>query len=109
MGCQLKAYGADLELNWSCASYAVMGLANRWLDKNREMDEPGGWYQSEIHETSIANLNAEAPHEMAEFRAYCAMHLGEKDAAELDDRDLEAMREFIAKAHEAGKGVWCSY
>src|SRR6266704_2989640 len=105
MGCQIKAYGADVELNWTRASYAVMGLASRWLDRDRDMDEPGGWYQSEIHETSIANLNAEAPHDMAEFRAYCVEHLGEKSAAELDDRDLEVMREFIAAADKIGKGV----
>lgn len=109
MGCQLSAYGADVKLNWSRASYAVMGLSSRWLDRDRDMDEPGGWYQSEIHETSIAKLNAEAPRDLAEFRTYCVTHLGGKEAAELSDAELEAVREFIAKADKAGEGVWCSY
>lgn len=109
MGCQLRVYGTDVELNWSRASYAVMGLSSRWLDRDRDMDEPGGWYQSEIHQTSIAKLNAEAPHDLSEFRAYCVTHLGEKQASELDDDDLAAMREFIAEADKGRKGVWCSH
>ena len=108
MGCQISACGTDIQLNWSRASYGVMGLASRWFDRARDCDSDG-WYQYQIHETSIANLNAEAPHDLESFREYCAVHLGEKTAAELDDSELARMREFIAAADRAGDGVSCSH
>lgn len=114
MGCQLSAYGRDsgdesAELNWSSASYAVMGLTARWFDRKRDVDEPGGWYQMQIDESAIAKVESEAPHDLEGFKAYCLEHLDRVQALELDDTDLLAMRAFISKAAAIGRGVSCSH
>lgn len=112
MGCDVGAYGAGadadkVEINWSSAAYAVMALTSRWLVASRDCDDCHD--QHRIDASAIAALHAEAPADTEAFRGYCVKHLGEKQAADLDDYDIAAMREFVMKTAAIGKGAWCSY
>jgi hypothetical protein len=112
MGCDVGAYGAgddadEVKLNWSSAAYAVMALTSRWLVASRDCDDCHD--QNRIDASAIAALHAEAPTDAEAFRCYCVKILGEKQAAELDDYDIAAIRKFVTKTAVIGKGAWCSY
>jgi hypothetical protein len=112
MGCQIGVSGTDIEICYSRGSRAVWSLTDRWLVPSRDCDAdprgPGGYgEQSQIDAAAMAALDADAPHDIEAFRAYCIAHAYKGN--ELDDDDLAQIREFIGKAAKANKSVWLSY